>query len=85
VLVLTRKYGEQIMIGDDIVITIMESRGDAVRIGIEAPRGVKVSRAEVVAAVTEENRAAASTDPGAEDSIRASLGRLFSSRCPASS
>lgn len=82
-LVLTRKYGEQIIIGDDIVITIMESRGDAVRIGIEAPRGVKVSRAEVVAAVTEENRAAASTDPEAEDSLRAALGRLRKPAPPA--
>lgn len=36
-LVLTRKFGQQIMIGDDIVITVLEGRGDSIRIGVEAP------------------------------------------------
>jgi len=76
VLVLTRKFGEQIMIGDDIVITIMETSGGAVKIGIEAPRGVRISRAEVLAAITAENQAAASTDPGTEISLLAALGAL---------
>ena len=58
-LVLTRKVGEQILIGDDIVITVLDSRGDGVRIGIDAPRGVKIQREEVLRAVTEANLAAA--------------------------
>ena len=52
-LVLTRKPGEKILLGDDIVITVLDSRGDSVRIGIEAPRGVKIQRDEVVRAVSE--------------------------------
>lgn len=58
-LVLTRKLDEKIMIGDDIVLTIIDLRNDGVRIGIEAPRDVKVHRAEVVDAVSSENRIAA--------------------------
>ncbi|WP_343892603.1 carbon storage regulator CsrA, partial [Curtobacterium herbarum] len=58
-LVLTRKVGERILIGDDIVITVLDSRGDGVRIGIDAPRGVKIQREEVVRAVAEANDAAA--------------------------
>jgi len=58
VLVLTRKQGEKILIGDDIVITILDVRGDSIRIGIDAPRGVGIQRDEVVRAVTEANIAA---------------------------
>jgi carbon storage regulator len=46
-LVLTRKVGEDIMIGDNIRVTITEIRGDKVRIGVEAPRDVQVDRQEV--------------------------------------
>ena len=63
-LVLTRKRGEQILIGDDIVITILDAKGDSIRVGIDAPRGVVIHRLEVMQAVTEANletsRAAAS-------------------------
>ena len=72
-LVLTRKSGEQILIGDDIVITVLEGRGDGVRIGIDAPRGVKIHRQEVLRAVAEANVAAAETAPGAEERIKAML------------
>ena len=75
-LVLTRKPGEQILIGDDIVLTVMEGSGGAVRIGIEAPRGVKITRAEVMAAILAENLAAASSGAGAEASLKAALGAL---------
>jgi carbon storage regulator len=61
-LVLTRKRGEQILIGDDIVITILDSKGDGVRVGIEAPRGVVIHRLEVMQAVTEANVEAAKSD-----------------------
>jgi len=46
-LVLSRKKGEKIEIGDDVVITIVDIRGDKVRLGIEAPRKVTVYRKEV--------------------------------------
>lgn len=73
-LVLTRKSGEQILIGDDIVITVLDSRGDGVRIGIDAPRGVKIQRNEVVRAVEEANLAAAAAGPEDEERIKNLLG-----------
>ncbi|WP_104191914.1 carbon storage regulator CsrA [Cryobacterium sp. Y82] len=72
-LVLTRKPGEKILIGDDIVITVLDARGDSVRIGIDAPRGVKIQRDEVVRAVSEANLAASQIDTAAEDRIKRSL------------
>jgi len=75
-LVLTRKPGEKILIGDDIVITILDARGDSVRIGIDAPRGVKIQRDEVVRAVSEANLAAAQADATAEEKIKRNLGLL---------
>ena len=75
-LVLTRKPGEKILIGDDIVITVLDARGDSVRIGIDAPRGVKIQRDEVVRAVSEANVAASQIDSAAEDRIKRSLGAL---------
>lgn len=74
-LVLTRKVGEQILIGDDIVVTVLDVRGEGIKIGIDAPRGVRIQRQEVVAAVSDANvEAAQSADPGAEERIRALLG-----------
>lgn len=73
-LVLTRKSGEQILIGDDIVITVLDSRGDGVRIGIDAPRGVKIQRNEVVRAVEEANVAASAAGPEDEERIKTLLG-----------
>ena len=70
-LVLTRKPGEQIMIGDGIVITVLEGRGDGVRIGIEAPRGVPIQRREVIEAIAAANLAAAAeAGPDTEDALR---------------
>ncbi|MFD1845678.1 carbon storage regulator [Arthrobacter flavus] len=71
---LTRKIGEQILIGDDIVVTVLDSRGEGIRIGIDAPRGVKIQREEVLRAVVEANLAAAHPDPEAEARIKALLG-----------
>ncbi len=59
-LVLTRRAGESVMIGDDVVITVLEVRGDVIRLGIEAPRDVQVHREEVYRELQEANRAAAS-------------------------
>jgi carbon storage regulator len=46
-LVLSRKVGESILIGDDVEITIVEIRGNKIRLGIEAPRDVTVIRSEL--------------------------------------
>jgi carbon storage regulator len=59
-LVLTRRAGESVMIGDDVVITVLEARGDVIRLGIQAPRDVQVHREEVYRELQEANRAAAS-------------------------
>jgi carbon storage regulator len=58
VLVLTRRTDQRIVIGDDIVITVLEVKGDTVRLGIDAPRAVTVHREEVHAAMMEANRSA---------------------------
>jgi carbon storage regulator len=55
-LVLTRKLGEGIIIGDDIKITLIEMKGGSVRIGIDAPREKKIYRQEVFDRIAEENR-----------------------------
>ncbi|TFC75571.1 carbon storage regulator CsrA [Cryobacterium sp. TMS1-20-1] len=75
-LVLTRKIGEKILIGDDIVISVLDVRGDSIRIGVDAPRGLKIQRDEVVRAVLEANVAASQVDPAAEDRIKNSLKSL---------
>ncbi|CAM5789398.1 Translational regulator CsrA OS=Cellulomonas persica OX=76861 GN=csrA PE=3 SV=1 [Cellulomonas persica] len=63
---LTRRAGESVVIGDGIVVTIIDVRGDGVRIGIDAPRSVKVHRAEVLEAVRAENVGASVADDAAE-------------------
>ena len=62
-LILSRKINEKIMIGDDIAISIIEIRGDQVRIGVDAPKTVKVFRREVFDAIMAENKAAAESTP----------------------
>jgi len=64
-LVLTRKAGESVMIGDDVVVTVLEARGDVIRIGIQAPRDVQVHREEVYKELREANREAASPNDAA--------------------
>lgn len=55
-LVLSRKRDESILIGDDIVVTLVEIRGDKVRLGIDAPKDVPVHRREVYDAIKREQR-----------------------------
>jgi carbon storage regulator len=62
-LILSRKVNEKIMIGDDISVSIIEVRGDQVRLGVDAPKTVKVFRQEVFDAIKAENRAAAESTP----------------------
>lgn len=70
-LVLSRRVGERLVIGDDIVITVIDVRSDGVRIGIDAPRHVRVNRAEILEAVTKANQEAAAADDAALESLRA--------------
>ncbi len=70
-LVLTRKSGESIRIGDDITVTVMEIRGKQVRLGIEAPAETTVHREEVYRKVQEENRLAAAAPVGEIASLSA--------------
>lgn len=58
-LVLTRKKGESIMIGDAIEITVLGTEGDTVRIGISAPKEISVYRKEIYDAIRESNAEAA--------------------------
>ena len=67
-LVLTRRAGESVVIGDNIVITVLEARGDVIRLGINAPRDVQVHREEVYKELRAANRAAASPT---DDAVRA--------------
>ena len=62
-LILTRKSGERIAIGDDIVLKILEIHGKQVKIGIEAPKHMAVHRGEVFERIQEANLKAASPDP----------------------
>ena len=60
-LILSRRLNEKIVIGDDIVVSVVEVRGDQVKLGIDAPRNVKVFRQEVFDAIQEENKKAAAS------------------------
>ena len=57
-LALSRKQGESIVIGNNIEITVLEAKGEQVKIGIPAPKSVPVYRKEVYAQIQEENREA---------------------------
>ncbi len=62
-LVLSRHRDESIMIGDDVVVTIVDIRGDKVRLGINAPQDIPVHRREVYEAIKRENESAARMMP----------------------
>ncbi|MDR0323750.1 MAG: carbon storage regulator CsrA [Treponema sp.] len=62
-LILSRKINEKIVIGEDISVSIIEIRGDQVRIGIDAPKKIKVFRQEVFDAIKSENKAASKSKP----------------------
>ena len=62
-LVLTRKLGESIAIGDDIKVSIIEIKGKQVRLGIQAPQHTAVHREEIFQRIQEENRMAALISP----------------------
>lgn len=62
-LVLSRQRDESIIIGDNIVVTIVDIRGDKVRLGINAPTEIPVHRQEIYEAIQRENRRASRVDP----------------------
>ncbi len=64
-LILARRIGESIIVADQIEISIIDIKGDQVKLGITAPAEVKVYRREVYAAIQAENRAAAAASPDA--------------------
>jgi carbon storage regulator len=78
VLIITRRAGERIMVGDDVVIEVMEMIGNSVRIGISAPRAVPVYREEIYTAVRDENQAAADAPASIELPQQTTLTRV----CP---
>jgi carbon storage regulator len=63
-LILSRKTDESIMIGDQIEISIVDIKGDHVKLGIKAPRSIKVYRQEVYRAIQQENIEAVKSKPG---------------------
>ena len=63
-LVLSRHRDESIIIGDDVIVTIVDIRGDKVRLGIQAPQDIPVHRREVYEAIQRENRKATQLQPG---------------------
>jgi carbon storage regulator len=60
-LILSRRPGESLTIGDDITITVVSINGNQIRLGINAPREVRVLRDEIYKAIRDENEAAATT------------------------
>jgi len=66
VLILTRRPGERVVIGEDIFVSVMSVSGHSVRLGIEAPGGVPIYREEIWQAVRDENRAAADAGSDAD-------------------
>jgi carbon storage regulator len=76
-LVLSRRVGESVTIGNDIVIKIVSVSGSQIRLGITAPREVRVLREEIFIAMQEENRAAANA-PDSSKRLEDALKRLRS-------
>ncbi|MGI6093114.1 MAG: carbon storage regulator CsrA [Veillonellaceae bacterium] len=70
-LALTRKIGERIVIGDNIVVTVVDVKGDNVRLALEAPKTIKIYRGEIYDAIAAENKqAAAPVDMNALDMFK---------------
>ncbi|HQH72474.1 MAG TPA: carbon storage regulator CsrA [bacterium] len=58
-LVLSRKRDESIIIGDDVIITVVDIKGEQVKLGVTAPRNVSIHRKEIYESIQQENQAAA--------------------------
>lgn len=75
-LVLTRRINEKIRIGDNLILTVLEIRGDHVRLGIEAPRSVAVHREEVWLELQAQNLAAASPSQEQVEKLSSALAQV---------
>lgn len=82
-LVLSRRVGESVVIGNDVVVTVLEVRGDIIRIGVEAPREVPVHRSEVFEAIEAANKAAAAPDDAAVSALTAAVAARAATPPPA--
>jgi carbon storage regulator len=70
-LVLTRKLGEVIRVGDNVTVRVLEVKGNQVRLGVEAPPEVRIYREEVYRAIRKENEEAALRQAGVLDEVTA--------------
>ncbi|MEC0244668.1 carbon storage regulator CsrA [Paenibacillus chitinolyticus] len=70
-LILSRLKGEKIIVGQDIVLTVLDVAGDQVRIGIEAPKDIPIHREEIYKAIQAENQAAVKMDLNAASLLKA--------------
>jgi carbon storage regulator len=75
-LVLTRKPGQSIMIGDGVEVQVLSVAGEKVRLGITAPRDVSIFRNEVYDRIESENNSGGGNDTGADDAVVEALERL---------
>jgi len=81
-LTLSRKPGQSIVIGNDIVITVKDIRGKTVRLSIEAPKGLSINREEVHREIVEENRRASQMGGEMDDRLDASAEHFVSLGTP---
>ena len=68
-LILTRRVGETLVIGDDVTVTVLGVRGNQVRLGVNAPKGVAVHREEIYQRIQNEKDAENSTESSENDDI----------------